>query len=177
VTSGTGTGLYRVWLAQEDIYRCFYKYSGRVLNPTDVAVQMHLYLFFARTDPEAARRLCDALRPRMADPRIWVYYEVAPFIPRLRETDLALAGCPLRVPEARLRHQPKAQEPYLDLAARRRAGVLPILTGLAADDFSAVERTPPLLYHNDLTATPPHFHWSADLACALWLRAYVDSTR
>ena len=90
---------------------------------------------------------------------------------------MALAGCPLRVPEARLRNQPKDQEPYLELAARRRDGVLPILTRLAADSFAAVERTPPLLYHNDLTATPPHFHWSADIAYALWLRSYLDSAR
>lgn len=174
---GPNAGLYRVWLAPEDVYRCFYKHSGRELNPADIAIQMHLYLYFARYDPAAARRLCDALRPRMADERIWVYYQVAPFIPRLREADLALAGCPLRVPDARLRAQPKEQEPYLELAARRGAGVLPILLRLAADDFAAVERTPPLLYHNDLTATPPHFHWSEDVGYALWLRSYLDSRR
>jgi hypothetical protein len=182
----TDGGLYRVWLAPEDVYKCFYKYSGRELNPSDVAIQMHLYLFFARYDPEAARRLCDALGPRMADEQIWVYYQAAPFIPRLREADLALAGCPLRIPEARLRNLPKDQEPYLDLAElhRRlllnespepdRAAVRRLLTRLAADDFAAVERTPPLLYHNDLTATPPHFHWSANVGYALWLRAYMD---
>ena len=99
----TADGLYRVWLAPEDTHRCFYGYSGRVLNPPDVAVQMHIHLFLAGHDPEAARRLCDALGPRMADDQIWVYYAVAPLIPRLRELDLARAGCPLRVPDARLR--------------------------------------------------------------------------
>jgi hypothetical protein len=185
----TDAGLYRVWLAPEDAYRCFYKYSGRELNPVDVAVQMHLHLFFARYDPEAARRLCDALGPQMGDDRIWVYYEVAPFIPRLREVDLALAGCPLRVPESRLRDQPKAQAAYLDLAALRRrlllnedaepprAALLDTLAGLAASDFAAVEAAPPLVYHNDLTATPPHFHWSAGIGYALWLRSYVDIRR
>jgi hypothetical protein len=183
----TDDELYRVWLAPEDRYRCFYKYSGRQLNPADVAVQMHIHLFFARYEPEAARRLCAALRRRMGDDRIWVYYEVAPLIPRLRELDLALAGCPLRVPEARLRGQPRAQEDYLELAEQRRrlvlnggaeaarAAVLRTLARLASEDFAAIERTPPLLYHNDLTATPPHFHWSADFGYALWLRAYAEA--
>lgn len=184
----TGDGLYRVWLAPEDRYRCFYRYSGREPNPTDIAIQMHVHLFLASHDPEAARRLCDALQPRMADPRVWVYYEAAPFVPLLREAEMARAGCPLRVPGARLRDQPKDQEPYLELAAHRgrlarregglsRAAVREVLLRLAADDFAAVERTPPLLYHNDLTATPPHFHWSADVGYALWLRSYLDSAR
>jgi hypothetical protein len=183
----TADGLYRVWLAPEDTHRCFYEYSGRVLNPADVAVQMHIHLFLAGHDPEAARRLCDALGPRMADDQIWVYYEVAPLIPRLRELDLARAGCPLRVPDARLRAQPPEQALYLEVAEQRRRllqaedapaarrALLVALGQLAADGFAAVERTPPLLYHNDLTATPPHFHWSADVGYALWLRAYADA--
>jgi hypothetical protein len=185
----TDDGLYRVWLAPEETHQCFYKYSGRELNPADVAIQMHLHLFFAGYDPPAARRLCDALGRRMTDDGIWVYYEVAPLIPRLREVDLALAGCPLRVPEARLRDQPSGQEPYLQLAELRRrilldedgagarAAALPLLARLAADGFAAIVRTPPLVYHNDLTATPPHYHWSADLGYALWLRAYADAIR
>jgi hypothetical protein len=123
----------------------------------------------------------------MADDRIWVYYEVAPLIPRLREVDLARAGCPIRVPDTRLGRQPKEQAIYLELADLRRrllldedaptarAALLLTLGRLAADGFAAVERNPPLLYHNDLTATPPHFHWSADVGYALWLRAYADA--
>jgi hypothetical protein len=182
----TADGLYRVWLAPEDTHRCFYEYSGRVLNPPDVAVQMHIHLFLAGRDPEAARRLCGALEPRMADDQIWVYYAVAPLIPRLRELDLARAGCSLRVPEARLRAQPPEQALYLEVAEQRRLlldqdapgarrALLVALGRLAADGFAALERTPPLLYHNDLTATPPHFHWSADVGYALWLRAYADA--
>jgi hypothetical protein len=185
----TDDGLYRVWLAPEETHRCFYRYSGRILNPADVAVQMHIHLLFARHDPEAARRLCEALAPRMADDRIWVYYEVAPLIPRLREVDLARAGCSIRVPDTRLREQPKEQAVYLEVAELRRrllldekqptarAALLLTLARLAADGFAAVERNPPLLYHNDLTATPPHFHWSADVGYALWLRAYADAVR
>ena len=184
----TDAGLYRVWLAPDDGYRCYYsKYSGREANPVDVAVQMHVHLWLAREDPAAARRLCEALGSRMEDERIWVYYAAAPFIPRLREVDLALAGCPLRVPEARLRDQPRGQEPYLELAALRRqlllhedsgvprAAVLHTIARMATGDFAGVERTPPLVYHNDLTATPPHFHWSTDIGYALWLRSYADA--
>jgi len=158
-------------------------------NPADVAVQMHIYLFLASRHPDAARSLCDALRPRMEDDRIWVYYEVAPFIPRLREVDLALRGCAVRVPERRLRGQPAGQVPYLELAELRRRLLMKedgaaardslrvLLARLARDGFAAIERQPPLVYHNDLTATPPHFHWSADIGYALWLRSYVETQR
>jgi hypothetical protein len=184
----TEDGLYRVWLAPDESYRCFYsKYSGREFNPVDVAVQMHVHLFLAVHDSEAALRLCAALRPRMADDRLWVYYEVAPFIPRLRELDLALAGCSLRVPASRLDGQPAGQRPYLELARLRRQillkedpeaarlSLLETLASLAANGFARLEQSPPLVYHNDLTATPPHFHWSADLGYALWLRSYADA--
>ena len=75
----TNDGLYRTWLADERTYRCFYtRYAGSQWNPPDVAVEMHVYLFLAGHDSAAAGRLCEALRRRMDDDHIWVWYTVAP---------------------------------------------------------------------------------------------------
>jgi hypothetical protein len=38
-------------------------------------------------------------------------------------------------------------------------------------------RTPPLLYHNDLTASVHRFYWSEELGYALWLRLYFENER
>lgn len=185
----TEDGLYRTWLASEDAAYFKTHYGERPENPADVCIQLHVLLLLAEQDPQAAKRLFDALGPRMADDRIWVYYRVAPFIPLLREADLALAGYPLRVPAARLQDQPEAQAPYLELAALRRrlllkedpeaarTAALRTLKCLAADDFAAIERAPPLLYHNDFNAVPPCFYWSADVGYALWLRCWADAAR
>jgi len=184
-------GLYRTWLASYDEARGYYEthYGERPENPADVCIQLHLLLWLAEEDPRAARRLHGALAPRMGDERIWVYYRVAPFVPRLREVDLALAGYPLRVPAARLQDLPEAQAPYLELAELRRrmllneepeaarAAALRTLERLAADDFAAIERAPPLLYHNDFNAVPPCFYWSADVGYALWLRCWADAAQ
>ena len=45
-----------------------------------------------------------------------------------------------------------------------------LLSDLARDDFARLRRDPPLLYHNDLTATVPRYYWSEDVGYALWLR-------
>lgn len=185
----TEDGLYRTWLAGDDASYFKAHYGEHPRNPADVCIQLHVLLYLAEQDPPAAKRLFDALGPRMADERIWVYYRVAPFVPRLREVDLALAGYPLRVPPARLQALPEAQAPYLELAELRRrlllkedpeaarTAALRMLERLAADDFAAIERAPPLLYHNDLDAVPPCFYWSSDVAYALWLRCYADAAR
>src|SRR5262249_16158171 len=47
-----------------------------------------------------------------------------------------------------------------------------LLTELGRDDFAELRRTPPLLYHNDLTATGSRYYWSDDFGYALWLRLY-----
>jgi hypothetical protein len=51
---------------------------------------------------------------------------------------------------------------------------LALLRELAADDFSVVRSNPPLVYHNDLTATVPRFYWSEDFGYALWLRLHFE---
>ena len=47
----------------------------------------------------------------------------------------------------------------------------------AEGGFANVSSTPPLLYHNNLSASPPHYHWSEDFGYALWLRLYVETAR
>jgi hypothetical protein len=188
-----GEGLYRTWLADERAYRCFYvRYAGQEWNPPDVAVEMHVYMFLAEHDRAAAGRLCHALRRRIDDDRIWIWYTVAPFVPLLREIDLARAGCALRIPQSRLDRAVPGQAPYLAQAAllrdlllaqgsaESRSSAEPYVRALrdgAASDFAAIAAAPPLVYHNDLGATPPHYHWSADVGYALWLRLYTETFR
>ncbi|HYX23138.1 MAG TPA: hypothetical protein VFC23_03210, partial [Thermoanaerobaculia bacterium] len=49
-----------------------------------------------------------------------------------------------------------------------------VLRQLAKEDFALLRKNPPLLYHNDLTATTPRYYWSEDVGYALWLRLYHE---
>jgi hypothetical protein len=183
----TADGLYRTWLAPRDRYACID--PGQDPNPADIAIQMHVLMLLAQADPPAARTLCEALRKRSADEDIWVYYKMAPPIVVLRLIDVRKAGCPLELPQARLQAVVPGQEVWIEAtrlvqlmdsadsrdAASARATEL--LRKLAADDFSLIARAPPLLYHNDLTASVRRFYWSEDLGYALWLRLYVETER
>jgi hypothetical protein len=183
----TEDGLYRTWLSSREAYQCVE--PGEDPNPADVGINMHLYLFFARYDPPAARALCQALRRTIAEDRIWVYYKSAPLVPLLREADLARAGCRVRVPGHRLQTVPAGQERYLALARALAAlvgrdaappaveTVVAGLKALADASFERLRETPPLLYHNDLSAATPRFHWSEDVGYALWLRVYLAAGR
>ncbi len=186
----TGAGLYLTWLADRATYRCFYaRFFPRDPNPPDVGIQMHVYLFLVKYDAAAASRLCRALRQRISEDRIWVWYTLAPLLPLLREVDLAQAGCPVRVPEHRLQKAVPGQEAYMtqgrlfrDLVLGSdprpfREPAIQTLRRLAAGDFKELSQTPPLLYHNALSASPPHYHWSEDVGYALWLRLYVETAR
>jgi hypothetical protein len=186
----TDAGLYQTWLAGPRAYRCFYeRFFPRDPNPPDVGIQMHVYLFLAKYDARAAASLCRALRQRMADDRIWVWYTLAPLLPLVREVDLAQAGCPVRVPDSRIEKAVPGQEAYLtqgrlfrDLLASSdsrpfRDPAVQMLRGLAAGGFETLSKTPPLLYHNALSALPPHYHWSEDAGYALWIRLYVETAR
>ena len=57
-------------------------------------------------------------------------------------------------------------------AAAGAAAAAALLTELGRDEFAALRANPPLLYHNDLTATVPRYYWSEDFGYALWLRLY-----
>ena len=50
------------------------------------------------------------------------------------------------------------------------AEIRSVLGHLSQDDFALVRTNPPLLYHNDLSATVSRFYWSEDAGYALWLR-------
>ena len=185
----TGDGLYRTWLAPRDRYQCID--PGRDPNPADVGIQMHVLLLLAQADPPAARALCGALGRAASQDRIWVYYHAAPLVPILRQADLRRAGCSLRLPAARLRTAVPGQEVWV--AACRllqrfmnvtagdpppsAAETLAVLRTLADAGFSSLRRSPPLLYHNDLTASTPRFYWSEDFGYALWLRLYFENAR
>jgi hypothetical protein len=183
----TEEGLYRTWLAEPDAVRCVH--AGRNPNPPDVGIQMHLYQLLAQQDPEAARSLCAALGRALPEERIWVYYGAAPLVPLLREVDLARAGCPLRVPEIRLRQVDADQEAIMRLGRLLRDLLLraeppPIvehaleaLDRAAAGGMADAMRTPPLLYHNDFSAATPRFYWSKDFGDALWIRTYIETAR
>ena len=58
-----------------------------------------------------------------------------------------------------------------------RGSSLDLLQALSSDDFASVHRSPPLLYHNDLTASVPRFYWSEEFGYALWLRLYFANLR
>src|SRR5690606_22141289 len=51
------------------------------------------------------------------------------------------------------------------------------LKEVAADDFALLRSDPPLLYHNDLTATVSRYYWSEAFGYALWLRLYHELER
>jgi hypothetical protein len=93
-------GLYRTWLAPPKEYQCID--PGSDPNPTDITIQMHVYLMLRELDPPAARSLCDALKHSSSDSNIWVYYDKAPLVPYLRTVELGRLGCALPSPRERL---------------------------------------------------------------------------
>jgi hypothetical protein len=175
----TAEGLYRSWLAPREAYQCLD--PGSDPNPTDIAIQMHLLLWLAKVRPAAGRALCEALRPVVDQDRVWVYYRKAPLVPILRLPDLHRAGCALELPESRMHTDVPGQQIWTSVArmlsdpptASPDAVLLrAVLRELARDDFALVRSSPPLFYHNDLTATVSRYYWSEDAGYALWLRLY-----
>lgn len=174
-------GLYRTWLAPRDRFQCLD--PGRDPNPADVAIQMHLLQLLAAERPPAGHALCTALRRDLGDDRIWVYYAQSPLVPILRLPDLERAGCQLELPASRLATTVAGQEIWVSIV-RHLAGVAPtaapgsdkgaiieeLLRQVARDDFALLRTSPPLLYHNDLTASVSRYYWSEDVGYALWLR-------
>ncbi|MCU1349268.1 MAG: hypothetical protein JWO56_2298 [Acidobacteria bacterium] len=180
----TGQGLYRTWLAPRDAYQCLD--PGRDPNPADIAIQMHLLLLLSEVRPESGHALCEALRPLVDEDRVWVYYRKTPLVPILRLPDLRRAGCALELPEARMRTDVPDQQIWVSVV-RMLGGTVPpkgsppdavllraVLRELARDDFALIRMNPPLLYHNDVTATVSRYYWSEDAGYALWLRLYDE---
>jgi hypothetical protein len=180
----TPQGLYRTWLSPRGDFQCID--PGRDPNPTDLVIQMHVLQLLARADPPAARALCSALSRMVDRDGVWVYYRMAPGLPILRQSDLEKAGCTLALPASRVRTSVAGQEIWVDAATmlRRFTGsgqtvptseqAAALLRTLAADDFAIPRSNPPLLYHNDQTASTPRFYWSEDFGYALWLRIFHE---
>jgi hypothetical protein len=184
----TNEGLYRTWLAPREAYQCLD--PGSDPNPADLTIQMHLLLLLAEVEPPAGRALCEALRPVIDQDRVWVYYRKTPLVPMLRLADLRRAGCALELPASRMRTPVPEQEIWVSAvrllmrtqipgsspadAASAAAEIQAMLRQLAKDDFALLKKNPPLLYHNDLTATVPRYYWSEDAGYALWLRLYDE---
>jgi hypothetical protein len=183
----TAEGLYKTWLAQPDEYRCID--PGTDPNPADVGIQMHMLMLLAQADPSAAHSLCGALRQAIDQDRLWVYYGRAPLVPVLRQADLQSVGCALRLPPSRTQTAIPAQKIWLTAVqllqhpegskaqAPRAVQLREVLRELSKHDFSAVRTNPPLLYHNDLTASVRRFYWSEDVGYAIWLRLYAEGVR
>lgn len=175
-------GLYRTWLAARKDYQCVD--PGIDPDPTDVAIQMHVYLMLRQLDPPAAQKLCGALKRSIRDGDVWVYYAKSALIPYLRVAELNRIGCTLALPTERLALPAPEQEIWSEAArlfvdataspanAEVRQAARRVLTQLGVDDFALIRRSPPLLYHNDPMATVKRFYWSQDFGYALWLRLY-----
>jgi hypothetical protein len=174
----TPEGLYRSWLAPRAAYQCLD--PGGDPNPADIVIQAHVLLLLSEVRPAAGRALCDALRPVVDENRVWVYYRKTPLIPILREPDLRRAGCDLKLPESRMRTDVPEQQIWVSVARLLANATNPpdpallraVLRELSRDDFALIRTNPPLLYHNDLTATVSRYYWSEDAGYAFWLRLY-----
>lgn len=183
----TADGLYKTWLGQPNEYQCID--PGTDPNPADVGIQMHVLMLLAQADPAAARSLCGALKQTIDQDRLWVYYRRAPLVPVLRQADVQSAGCALQLPLSRSHSAIPEQNIWLAAAqmlqrlegskdrAPTSGEVLDLLRELSKDDFSLLRLSPPLLYHNDLTASVRRFYWSEDVGYAIWLRLYGESVR
>ena len=150
---------------------------------------MHVYLMLRKLDPPAARSLCKALQRAAGDDDVQVYYAKAPLVPYLRSAELRRLGCRTPLPAARLARPAPGQELWSELVRRlvqtsasrpdatARRAIEDLLARLGSDDFALLRQTPPLLYHNDLSATVSRFYWSEDAGYALWLRLYEAVAR
>lgn len=175
-------GLYRTWLAPREKYQCLD--PGHDPDPADATIQMHVYLMLERFDPPAAQALCGALQSSINDDDLWVYYAKAPVVPYLRSAELRHHGCDIGLPSDRLAHAEPGQELWAQAvrwlvatsesspSVEDRQAISLLLTRIARENFAELHRRPPLLYHNDLTATVSRYYWSEDFGYALWLRLF-----
>jgi hypothetical protein len=175
-------GLYRTWLAPQTQYQCID--PGNNPDPTDIGIQMHVYLMLHELDPPTAQNLCEAIQRSFWDEDIWVYYSKAPLVPYLRSAELRQLGCTVPLPTERLALPAPGQEMWSDAVRRladtmasppeeaKRQAILNLLARIGSDDFAQLRSSPPMLYNNDLSATVRRFYWSEDFGYALWLRLY-----
>jgi hypothetical protein len=177
-----GRGLYRTWLAPRSKYQCLN--PGRDPDPADIVIQMHVYLMLREFDRPAAQALCKAIQRWSGNDDVWVYYAKTALVPYLRSAQLEQLGCPVPLPKARLARPVPGQEWWSEVVrllvqtgsappgANARRTIRDLLVQLGDDDFALLREAPPLLYHNDLSASVKRFYWSEDAGYALWLRLY-----
>lgn len=175
-------GLYRTWLAPRDKYQGLD--PGRDPNPTDLTIQMHIYLMLRQLDPPAAEKLARAMQRSFVEEDVWVYYAKAPLVPYLRCAELRQLGCDIPLPIERLALTPEGQEVWSEAVrlfvailespqdANLRQAIRQLLVRIGDGDFAQLRQSPPMLYHNDMSATVKRFYWSEDSGYALWLRLY-----
>lgn len=175
-------GLYRTWLAPQKQYQCIN--PGIDPNPTDIAIQMHVYLMLRKFDPPAAQNLCHALQRAFWDEDIWVYYSKAPLVPYLRSAELRHLGCIIPLPADRLSLSAADQEIWSEAVhllvetmlspkdANLQQTIRNVLIHIGNDDFAQLRHSPPMLYHNDSSASVKRYYWSEDVGYAIWLRLY-----
>ncbi len=176
-------GFYRTWLAPTNEFQGLD--PGKDPNPTDIAIQMHVYLMLREFDPPAARQLELAMQRSFQDDEVWVYYAKSPLVPYLRSAELRQLGCDIPLPSDRLALPAEGQEVwseaarlYVEIAASPqdaalREAIRSLLERLGSEEFAGLRGSPPMLYHNDLTATVKRYYWSEDFGYALWLRLYA----
>jgi hypothetical protein len=112
---------------------------------------------------------------------------MTPLVPLVRVKDLQDAGCELELPESRKGTAVPDQAPWVKVASllggaggstgASTAEVEIVLHQIANDNFALVRQNPPLLYHNDLTASVRRYYWSEDAGYALWLRLFYEHER
>lgn len=175
-------GFYRTWLSPRRQYQCID--PGSDPNPTDIGIQMNVYRMLREFDPPSAQQLCGALQRSFRDEDVWVYYAKSPLLPYLRAAELKGLGCTLTLPVERLALPAAGQAIWSEAAhalvdvtaspedSGARQAARRVLAQLGSDDFALIRRSPPLLYHNDLSATVRRFYWSEDVGYALWLRLH-----
>ena len=180
-------GLYKTWFADRADYKCID--AGRDPNPADIGIQIHVLMLLAQEQPAAATQLCRALARKADEDDLWVYYASAPLMIVLRLADLEHLGCALHLSPPRLMSDVPGQDRWLRAAhlLQHLQGatittdlydeVSGVLQDMAVRDFELMSAAPPLLYHNDLTATVRRYYWSADVGYALWLRLDQERRR
>jgi hypothetical protein len=143
-----------------------------------------MYLMLREFDPPSAQNLCSALQRFFWDEDIWVYYSKSSLVPYLRSAELQQLGCAVPLPTERLALPAAGQEIWSEAVYRlveataspqdasARQAIRNLLVRIGSDDFAQLRRSPPLIYHNDLSATVRRFYWSEDFGYALWLRLY-----
>ncbi|HEY1791514.1 MAG TPA: hypothetical protein VGG34_01235 [Opitutaceae bacterium] len=176
----TPAGLYRTWLSAPG--SLVGVNPGSDPNPPDIGIQLDVLAFLARYDSAGATRLLGALRPLAQRESLWVYYRKTPLVPLLRGAELRRLGYGVDLPAGLVRASVPGQAVWVracELLSGYISGTAPgpspaetavLLARLSGGGFSEVRGNPPLLYHNDLSASVGRYYWSEDFGYALWIR-------